>query len=75
MRKVLAEAAHTTPLEQLRGIIVNAVIVLGRHRLHVAVFYQEFRFLSGDSYSGDQDASRRAGNSAVGHHRSREGVR
>lgn len=52
MRKVLAEAAHTTPLEQLRGIIVNAVIVLGRHRLHVAVFYQEFRFLSGDSYSG-----------------------
>jgi AcrR family transcriptional regulator len=51
MRAVLAEAAHTTPLEQLRRIIINAVVVLGRHRLHVAVFYQEFRFLSGDAYS------------------------
>ena len=38
------------PIEKLRAIIERAVIQLGRHRKHVAVFYQENRFLSGEAY-------------------------
>ena len=39
------------PIEKLRAIIERAVVQLGRHRKHVAVFYQEYRFLSGDAYA------------------------
>ena len=39
------------PIEKLRAIIERAVILLGRHRKHVAVFYQEYRFLSGEPYA------------------------
>jgi AcrR family transcriptional regulator len=50
VREIMAQA-DVSPLEQLRSIITRAVITLGLHRQHVAVFYQEFRFLSGESYS------------------------
>ena len=43
-REVMADTS-LTPIEQLRSIITRAVIALGRHHLHVAVFYQELRFL------------------------------
>jgi AcrR family transcriptional regulator len=49
-REVMADTS-LTPVEQLRSIITRAVIALGRHHLHVAVFYQEFRFLSGKEYA------------------------
>jgi AcrR family transcriptional regulator len=39
------------PIDKLRAIIERAVILLGRHRKHVAVFYQEYRFLSGEPYT------------------------
>jgi TetR/AcrR family transcriptional regulator, cholesterol catabolism regulator len=40
-----------SPLEQLRMLIQNAVVLFARYRLHVTVFYQEFRFLSGTNYA------------------------
>jgi TetR/AcrR family transcriptional regulator, cholesterol catabolism regulator len=40
------------PIQQLRLIIERAVISLGNHRDHVAVFYQEYRFLDGTRYAG-----------------------
>ena len=49
-REVSAQT-NLRPAEQLRALIVRAVISLGRHQRHVAVFYQEYRFLSGDSYA------------------------
>ena len=41
-----------SPIEQLRMIIQRAVVSLGNHRAHVAVFYQEYRFLDGTQYAG-----------------------
>lgn len=40
-----------SPLEQLRMLIKNAVVLFAKYRAHVAVFYQEFRFLSGSPFS------------------------
>jgi AcrR family transcriptional regulator len=39
------------PIDQLRMLIRNAVILFARYRQHVAVFYQENRFLSGKPYA------------------------
>jgi AcrR family transcriptional regulator len=44
-------ATDLEPIDQLRSLIERAVVVLGRYHQHVAVFYQEFRFLSGDNYA------------------------
>jgi TetR/AcrR family transcriptional regulator, cholesterol catabolism regulator len=44
-------ATDLEPVDQLRMLIRNAVILFAKYRLHVAVFYQEFRFLSGGPYA------------------------
>jgi TetR/AcrR family transcriptional regulator, cholesterol catabolism regulator len=44
-------AQDLEPIDQLRSLIERAVILLGRYREHVAVFYQELRFLSGKNYA------------------------
>ena len=48
-RDVVAEDQR--PIDQLRALIMRAVVTLGNYASHVAVFYQEYRFLSGKSYA------------------------
>jgi AcrR family transcriptional regulator len=48
-RDVVAEDDQR-PVDQLRALIMRAVVTLGTYSSHVAVFYQEYRFLSGKSY-------------------------
>ena len=48
-REVVAEDQR--PIDQLRALIMRAVVTLGNYASHVAVFYQEHRFLSGKSYA------------------------
>ena len=43
------------PIVMLRAFIRNAVVTFGRFRSHVAVFYQEFRSLSKDSFDSVRD--------------------
>lgn len=47
----IAARTDLRPAQQLRALIERAVISLGRHRQHVAVFYQENRFLHGEQYA------------------------
>jgi AcrR family transcriptional regulator len=47
----VAEQTEDPPGVQLRTLIERAVIALGSHREHVAVYYQENRFLSERSYT------------------------
>jgi AcrR family transcriptional regulator len=51
----VAARTDLPPARQLWMLIERAVIALGRHRAHVAVFYQENRFLSEQSYSSIQE--------------------
>jgi TetR/AcrR family transcriptional regulator, cholesterol catabolism regulator len=44
-------AVDVEPVEQLRQLIERAVVLLGRYHEHVAVFYQEFRFVADNHFS------------------------
>jgi len=48
--RAIKASSGCTPIEQLRAIIKQAVIAFGTHRSHVAIFYQEFKSLSEESY-------------------------
>jgi TetR/AcrR family transcriptional regulator, cholesterol catabolism regulator len=47
----IAADGELEPLEQLRQLIERSVIVLGSYHDHVAVYYQEFRFIARPQYS------------------------
>jgi AcrR family transcriptional regulator len=54
--------SDASAIDQLRAIIRGVVVTVGSYRSHVAIFYQEFRYLTGSSYESirtmhDEEAS------------------
>lgn len=49
-RETIAEivAAHDSPVDQLREMVRASVLTVAAYRQHVAVFFQEHRFLTGE---------------------------
>jgi TetR/AcrR family transcriptional regulator, cholesterol catabolism regulator len=42
--------SDSSAVDQLRAIIRCAAVTVGNYRWHVAIFYQEYRYLNGSSY-------------------------
>lgn len=47
--------ADLGPVEKLREVIRGVVFTFAQYRSHVAIFYQEFRYLTGTAYSSIKD--------------------